>query len=184
MAVFVGVDQALRKTGVCVLAENEPHLALIEAPDDLKGPERLAYLRTALQDFLHPYQGQITKAAMEGASHGSLGDLQQLNHISGVQQVVLTDLGAPPLIVPPGSLKKFVSGNGQASKAQMQTATERFWGIEIEDDNVCDAHGLARFAQEVTESASELRHQVEAVYTVMHRKKRRSPIRKVLPPAV
>lgn len=145
------------------------HLHLIKTPRTMRGTERLAFLRDQLLDLLQPYQNCITHAALEAQSLGSLGDIDQLGHINGIVQLVLSDMGvAEPLRVPPASLKKFVSGVPQASKARMRTATLRYWQIDIDQDDLCDAHGLARFAQEATEQTSTLRHQVEAVNRVTH----------------
>jgi Holliday junction resolvasome RuvABC endonuclease subunit len=174
MTTYVGVDQALRKIGLCVLDDGDVvHLHLIKTPRTMRGTERLVFLRDQLIDLLRPYQNSITHAALEAQSLGSLGDIDQLGHINGIAQLVLADLGVPePLRVPPASLKKFVAGIPGASKQRMMTATFKTWGIQIDQDDLCDAHGLARFAQEVVEQKSNLRHQVEAVHRLTHPRKK------------
>jgi len=49
--------------------------------------------------------------------------------------------------VPPNKLKMFVGGpgKGNATKAVMLLQTFKRWGEEFNDDNLCDAYGLARF---------------------------------------
>ena len=173
MAVYVGVDQALRKIGVCVLVDaTEPRLKLILPPTDLRGPERLQCLRDELWCYLAPYKGQITQAAMEAQSLGSIGDIDQLGQINGVVQVLLGDLGALPLLVAPSLLKKFVAGQGQATKQAMMTATYREWGTQIMQDDLCDAHGLAQLAKEYTEQTSSNRAQLEVIHRLKHPKKK------------
>ena len=49
------------------------------------------------------------------------------------------------LVVPPSTLKKFVTGKGNAKKDQMLLKTFKRWGVEFNDHNVCDAYGLARY---------------------------------------
>lgn len=184
MATYVGVDQALRKIGLCVLDDGDVvHLHLITAPRTMRGTERLVFLRDQLTSLLQPYQNSITHAALEAQSLGSLGDIDQLGHINGIVQLVLSDLGVTePLRVPPASLKKFVSGVPSASKQRMMTATLKTWNVRIEQDDLCDAHGLARFAQEVIEQKSLLRHQVEAVHRLTHpHKKTRRRARNAAP---
>lgn len=175
MAIFVGIDQALNKIGVCVLLGGASvNLHLIRTPRNLRGTERLTFLRDQLQAQLGPYQGQITHAALEAQSLGSLGDIDQLGQINGIVQVVLADLGvAHPLLVPPATLKKFVTGHGNASKSRMMQASIKYWGITIDQDDLCDAHGLARVAEEVQEQRSTIRHQIEATHSLTQPRKKR-----------
>lgn len=165
MPVYVGIDQSLRKIGVCVIQDGAvAALKLLKPPPKKRATPRLLDLRNQLQHYLRTTAPTIDAAAIEAQSLGSIGDIDQLGQISGVAQIVLADLGVEePLLVPPASLKKFVSGNGQATKEQMMRATERTWGILIDQDDVCDAHGLARFVEEFQESQSTVRHQIEAV---------------------
>jgi len=186
VAHFVGIDQALTKIGICVLTDGEVALLhLLKPPRKVKGPERLKFLRDALAQTLEPYRDEIRHAALEGQSLGSVGDIDGLGQINGVVQVLLTDLGVKrPLVVPPGTLKKFVSGNGQAKKSMMRRVTRETWKIDIDQDDLCDAHGLARFAEEYVEKKSVLRHQIEAIHRFLHGKKRRAPIKTLFKNAI
>lgn len=49
--------------------------------------------------------------------------------------------------VPPSTLKKFVTGSGNASKEQMCVAVTGRWKFDPADDNEADAYGLARLGQ-------------------------------------
>lgn len=148
-------------------------LKLIIPPADLRSTPRMVYLREALKHILEPY----TKAdgtAMEGQSYGSVGQLDQLGRIGGIVEVLLADLyGTPPLVVPPAVLKKFVTGNGQATKSMMMRATKVYWDVETTQDDMCDAHGLARLAAEYYQPQSTFRHQLEAVQALRRKPKRK-----------
>lgn len=184
MPVYVGVDQALRKIGVCVLQGDEGvDLKLVLPPSDLRGPERLQYLRDALWNYLSPHRGKITKCAMEAQSLGSLGDLDQLGQINGVVQVLLSDLGTTPLLIAPALLKKFVTGQGQATKQAMMVATHRNWAVKIVQDDLCDAHGLARLAKEYIENTSTNRAQIEVIHRLSHSRKK-ARIKRLFPNAL
>jgi len=138
-----------------------------------------------MTEVLSPFKSSVAHAALEGQSYGSQGDLDQLGQINGIVQLVLADLGVDePMIVPPATLKLFVTGSGAASKPRMRLLTQKTWGIDIDQDDLCDAHGLARMAQEYILKRSTLRHQIQAVYSVYHQKKRKPPVRKVLPKAL
>ena len=181
MSVFVGVDPALRKVGLCVLVNGKiDTLYLVKPHRDLRGPERLVYLRDNTNLILEPWKGKIKCAAVEAQSLGSIGDLDQLGQINGTLQVLLADLKVKKILkVPPANLKKFVTGSGQADKERMRLATEKLWGEDIPQDDLCDAHGLARFAEEAKLQNATLRYQVEAVYSVLRKKKRRKPVRRL-----
>lgn len=181
--IYVGVDQALRKMGVCVLYDGEAVLKELLRPDSaLRGAARLAHLRDLLLITLNPWKGRITAAAMEAQSLGSLGDIDQLGQINGVVQVVLTDVmgkGPPLYSVAPAVLKKFVTGHSGASKGDMMRVSARRWGYDFVSDDICDAHGLARIAEECVEKKSTIRHEIEATTTVLRKRIRRKPIKRL-----
>lgn len=182
MAIYVGVDPALRKIGLCVLVNGEPEVRkLVQPHRDDRGPQRLAHIRDALRLALDPYQDRIDGAAVEAQALGALGDIDQLGQVNGVIQVLFEDLGVTPISVPPASLKKFVANNPQADKSLMMHMAHKLWGVEFVQDDLCDAYGLARFAEECLEQKSTRRHQVEAVFSVLQKKKRKPRIKKVLP---
>lgn len=185
MSIFVGIDQALRKIGVAVLREDHVDLLhLITPPEDLRDAERLRYLEESLQYTLEPYP-QITGVAMEGQSYGSRGQLDQLGQVIGVVKLFLhRKYNCTPLTVPPTTLKKFVAGDGHASKASMMQATQRYWKELITQDDLCDAHGLARVAYAFHTATATTRHQLEAIQSLKNPKKRRKRIKKIFPPTL
>lgn len=48
-------------------------------------------------------------------------------------------------IVPPKTLKKWTTNNGNADKKEMMEIAYLKWGNKFEDDNLCDAYCLARY---------------------------------------
>lgn len=186
MSVFIGVDQSLNKIGICVIRDGDVvSLERIQVPRKCKGPERLTFLRDRLQASILPFKPDLVHASMEAQSLGSIGDIDQLGQISGVVQIVLSDMGVRrPFKVPPASLKKFVANHAQASKERMMRVSQELWGIEFENDDVCDAHGLARISEEYVEQKSTLRHQVEVVHSLSHPRKRKPRIKKLHPKTV
>ncbi len=51
--------------------------------------------------------------------------------------------------VPPTSLKKFVTGKGNAKKDLMLLNVYKRWDFDTEDDNEADAYGLAQFGRAI-----------------------------------
>jgi Holliday junction resolvasome RuvABC endonuclease subunit len=59
--------------------------------------------------------------------------------LAGIVRAKLFDLGTPFLCVPPGTLKKYATGNGHAGKTEMVQAAEKRLGYAGHDDNEADA---------------------------------------------
>ena len=172
MSIYVGIDQSLTKTGVCVLfTRGIEKLKVIRTPKAMRGAARLVNIRDSIKKTLEPYQNNVSLAAIEGPSLGSINHADDLGQIRGVVLVLLLDLGIEPILVVPASLKVFVAARGDATKEQMIAATAHTWDVAIPQDDACDAHGLARFAEEYCEGRSHLRHQIQAVHN-MKRPKR------------
>ncbi len=55
----------------------------------------------------------------------------------------------PFIEVPPTSLKKFVTGKGNAKKDLMLLNVYKRWEFDTEDDNEADAYGLAQFGRAI-----------------------------------
>lgn len=143
---FIGIDQSLLHTGVCLLRKHdEPLLWLIEP--ETKGPERIEYIYDRILEILRgnaPVFG-----ALESGSFASSGRLFDLGGVHGVVTLALRKARVPCVDVAPTQLKKFQTGKSGARKAWMIEAASEFVGYEVEDDNLADAIGLARIARAV-----------------------------------
>jgi crossover junction endodeoxyribonuclease RuvC len=95
----------------------------------------------------------IRLAAIEGFSYGSVK--------SGMTQVMITAAaagvrlelyraGVPFVEVPPSTLKKWISGKGNAEKNLMLREVYKRWGYDAKDDNDADAHALVRLAEQLS----------------------------------
>jgi Holliday junction resolvasome RuvABC endonuclease subunit len=143
--MFLGVDQSLRGTGLCLLsAEGRvSHLSTVET-GDLRGAERLAFIRARVDAVLG---SGVLMVAMEGYAYHSVGAVFELGEIGGVLKLLAWDRGINPVVVPPASLKKYATGNSQADKAAM-IAAARAAGVPVPDDgdDQADAFFLADVA--------------------------------------
>jgi Holliday junction resolvasome RuvABC endonuclease subunit len=182
VSFYLGIDQALRKIGIAVLRDDEVILLKrIVPPQDVSGGQRLVALRDALQITLEPFK-EIAGVAMEGQSYNSDGQIDQLGQIAGVVQTFIIDrFGMEPMVVPPAVLKKFVTGNGNATKTQMMRKTYDFWKVPIDDDDICDAHGMARIARQLHCKTTTIRHQIESLKSLTTKKRRKRRVKKLLP---
>ena len=106
---------------------------------------RLDGLERALLGAISPFKGVDTLVAIEGYSFGSFSGRERLGEWGGVLRLALYRAGFKYVEVPPTSLKKFVTGKGNAKKNTMLMAVYKKWGVECADDNQGDAYSLAQF---------------------------------------
>lgn len=146
MSCVIGIDQSVLHTGVCVLNTDTgvALLALIEPPKQHSGLERLVYLHTELTKFLRGTLAEV--AVLEGYSIDSHNRPFDLGEVGGVVKLVLHAHAKRVHSAAPKQLKKFVTGNGQATKSDVIAAIHSIWGVGIENDNLADAYGLAQIA--------------------------------------
>ena len=73
-------------------------------------------------------------------------DMRRLSELRGILIEVCDSLGLPePEFVNPAVLKKWATGNGHATKAQMVAACKERYGIIPVDDNAADACHLFHY---------------------------------------
>ena len=89
----------------------------------------------------------LHSAYIEGPSYASNGAfVLQMGALHYMIRLMLKRAKIDFKVVAPGTLKKFVTGNGRAKKDLMLLKVYKKWGVEFNDDNLADAYSLARFA--------------------------------------
>ena len=165
MAYYLGIDQSLTATGLCLLAADGSVETLETVdPEKRRGPSRLAFVKTRTEALL---ERRVIFVAMEGYSYNSTGRVFQLGEVGGVLQLLVHEHRVPLATVAPAALKKFATGNPSAAKEDMVTAAKAA-GAKAQDDNQADAFFLAQIAHCMgTGKLPEKRSQLE----VLHRLK-------------
>ena len=140
--VYVGVDQSYSGFAITLLREDGTSLTTVYKAEGL-GVKRLYSIQEHLIKTL-VQQSAILDVAMEGYAFGSQM-ANMLGELGGAVKLALYFLGHCPLVVPPTSLKKYVTGKGQGiPKSQMVLHVYKQWGVEFSDDNAADSYALAR----------------------------------------
>lgn len=166
--IILGLDLSLRATGICVLKGNIHHVSLIKSK--IEGMERLAYIKKAIKNIL--YQNQWDIILIEGYSFGSRGRaIFSSGELGGIIKLLLYKyrnkdfLRVPTYIVPPTCLKKFITGKGNAPKDSMKMETLSKYNIKFEDNNECDAFGLAKMGEAYLTEA-KFKYEKEALSSI------------------
>ncbi len=172
----IGIDQSANHTGLAVLSLDGTLLLLKLIEPKERGTARLLKIRDTLYTLLLPYEGAAI-GVWESYSMESTNRAFLLGEIGCLAQMALADVVTDLVNVhgcPPTVLKKFVSNHGHSDKAAMKNAVHMRWGIELEDDNLADAYGLARYGLGLLNpGAINTRKQREALATTTRTKKKR-----------
>ena len=145
MKHFVGIDLSLTGTGLIILDDQAQILEqkLVRTTPATSIEHRLLYILGEIDFVKNIMNGP--GIYIEDLSFGSRG--QAMFQLAGLHYLVRTFFYKSMVwfnVISPASLKKFVTGKGNAKKDLMLLKTYKKWGIEFQDDNLCDAYCLAR----------------------------------------
>ena len=146
--VVVGIDQSYGGFAITAIDKSGNYYTEVKKIEGT-GVERLHKARAFMVGFLDRYL--VESVAIEGYAFGS----QMANmagELGGMIRLALFDKyrfdtpqAAFPLVVPPTSLKKYVTGKGTGvKKNQMLLAIYKKWDVEFTSDDAADSYGLAR----------------------------------------
>lgn len=158
----IGIDQALRNVGFCVNnVVDEKLTGMVFKEPKLRGSERLSSLRRRIMPYIRAFRPDLV--ALEGYAYDAENRLADLGEIGGILRVELYDLKIAHIVVPPTTLKQFVTGTGNASKDKMINFVHKHYGYLTNNDNIADAVGLAKFAEVFATGNSRYRSELEVM---------------------
>lgn len=85
---------------------------------------------------------------VEGYSFGSKNAREALGEWGGILRLTMLQLGWDVVEVPPSTLKKFVTGKGNAEKDGIRMEVLKRWDYSSSDNNDSDAYALMRLGVE------------------------------------
>lgn len=135
----VGIDPGLVNVGVGVLWYGRSSVHVYRSK--LRGVSRLNEIAAYVQ--AHCRGSRV--ACVEGYSYGSGFQDHQLGEAGGALRIAILGVGCRLLVLPPTSLKMFVTGKGNTPKEYMQWFVQRRWGVVCKTSHEADAYGLARY---------------------------------------
>jgi Holliday junction resolvasome RuvABC endonuclease subunit len=152
--IVIGCDFGLRKSGIVVLDENNNILEQVLIRVNSIGAQRLFEIEQSFDKLLSrlPSDEKI-QIFIEGYAYGAKYQRESLAELGGVMRRYFYVNNLNFWVIPPTSVKTFVTGIGRASKNYMKKRTKEKWGHTFRSDDVCDAHGLARLGVAAIKSA-------------------------------
>lgn len=143
---YLGLDLSLTATGLIVINEKEEIIEseLISTKSSEEIENRILFISNKVLSIVEKYPGCTIK--MEGLSFGSSSS--SMLELAALHYYIRISLKLKLLnyeVVPPTVLKKFLTGKGQAKKELMLLYVFKKYGIEFQDNNLCDAYTLSRY---------------------------------------
>lgn len=150
---ILGIDASLTGTGIVVINNTGSILYQENLGTKLKSFERLNYILRKVLTACSTYDIKYT--AIEGYAFLGSGRMTDLAELGGIIKFFLWSQKYPLDIYPPSAIKKFITGKGNVKKDLMLLKVYKKFGIEFNDDNLCDAYCIAKLKlhnlQEVVE---------------------------------
>jgi len=163
MRTVAGLDLSLKLTGLVVLDVDTGTLIDCRSIKPKgKGLWRCRWLRNHLIGAMDKHRP--VKIAIEGYAYGMRGQgVYQLGELGGIVRLGLMEAGVSIMDVPPATLKKFVTGKGNAKKELMMLAVYKRWGVSCSEHDEADAYGLAQLARATVTDVKLAKFQREAL---------------------
>lgn len=161
----IGIDPSLNNTAYCVLWAGESIVGKIGVGSK-KGVPRLLHIERTTEKLLELYQPQLI--VIEGYSHASAHQAHQAGELGGILRRLFHVYGIRWVDVAPGTLKKFVTGKGNADKSMILLNVYKRWGVELKNHDEADAFGLAKLGTYLcgADASGLTKPQLEALRTV------------------
>lgn len=149
--IVAGVDLALNATGLVIahaaLVGEEQifdvRLAELVRPGERRGMERIAWVMSRVRGLV--LEHGVQDLAIEGYAFSKLTThAHEQGELGGVVRLSLWQRGISWWEVTPATLKKIVTGKGNAPKGAMLVEVLDRWKWKTSDDNLADAYALAR----------------------------------------
>lgn len=147
MKQILGIDQSYSGFGYARILEGDvvaEKMAFPLAKFDSEH-QRLLHIHDWLAQVLYMLYPDLV--VMEGYSFASKFNREQMGELGGAVKLAIAYRGPSLIVVQPTTLKKFVTGTGNAKKNVMLQQVYKRWGMEFSDDNQADAYSLVKFGQ-------------------------------------
>lgn len=106
-----------------------------------KDMQRLGDIGGCILDMLKKYKPDLI--GLEGYSFGSKFNHEIMYSLGTVIRYFLWQSEYDYNVIPPTTLKKFVTGKGNSKKDLMLLGVYKNWGYDTTNDNLSDAYGIA-----------------------------------------
>ena len=144
--MLMAIDPSLNEAGICIFDDENRLLytCTINNPEKLTGMKRLSYIKKNLIYIIKKYK--IDYVGIEDYSYGSKGQaIINLGELGGIIRLYLYEHKIIFKVISPTTIKKFITNKGNSKKELMLLKVYKKYGIEFENNNICDAYALGKY---------------------------------------
>lgn len=150
MKYFAGIDPSFAGTAIVILNEDYTLVEEIKfttkKEKDKSTEEKMIYMSHVIKEFISKYGKDEIMFNIEDIAFGATGQgSAQQAALNYAIRALLFEMGYKYTSVPPSSVKKHISGNGNAKKELMLKEVYKRWNIDYDDNDLCDAYCIARY---------------------------------------
>ena len=132
----MGIDLSLNNTGLAY-ADGEAEVFSPEHNNSTNaGMDRLCEIRDHLVKATFD---DLDLVVIEGLAFDAHDTYRWSAQLAGIVRAAMFDLGVPFVLCPPGTLKKYATGNGNAGKDQVTNACQKRLGYDGYNNDEADA---------------------------------------------
>ena len=142
---ILSLDMSLTSTGYVFLRDGQVERFGAAGADRTRDVERLAWFDRWLRYDLDIREGwlhDVDHVGIEGYSYGSPAGQTRafgLGELGGIVKLAVHQAGIPLHIIPPGTWKKVLCGNGSLKKDQVRLELFKRYNIEFASQDTLDA---------------------------------------------
>lgn len=149
--IYVGLDLSLTSTGVAIIHDGHATVQRITSKPakDATTDDNAARIDDLVHRIVHAVpNSEHTTVAVEGPSFGSKGSaVHTLGGVWWAVRIALHQLGIDVVIAAPSVVKRYATGNGNASKdAVLAAVVRRYFNVDVTGNDEADALVLAAIA--------------------------------------
>lgn len=144
----LGIDPGTVRMGIGIVEETTNSFKLVacesvKLTESLPLPERLKEIHEVVRGFLDRYQPEVV--ALENVFYGkNVRTLVRVGEARASAMLAAAGKGIPVREYPPARIKQAITGNGQASKVQVQHMVKNLLGLrETPEVDAADALAAA-----------------------------------------
>jgi Holliday junction resolvasome RuvABC endonuclease subunit len=140
----IGLDLSITGTGI---ARHDGSLERPKYPKGVTGDRRLIHLTASIR--LAAASAELAVVEKFVSTRSAVANLS-LGMVHGITRKALLQMSVPYVLVGPGTVKKFATGDGNADKSDMRMAWFKRTGEDVRDDNMVDAAWLRQIGLHLT----------------------------------
>lgn len=165
--IFGGFDLSLTAAGITFIDSKGDVRYSTTISVKSKGAQRLSEICNTIKRLCERLRPKLV--CIEGYANNAKWGREAAGELGGVVRLALHEMNIPFYIVPPNSLKLFVTGKGNAEKDMMILHVYKNWGISVKNNDEGDSTSLAKVAQCIGETQiqhSWTKTQIEVVEVI------------------